>query len=158
MSIPETTKNDAQLLAELLIAIHGNPLYVINNGLQKSTEDAIRIIKLTRASDLLPKEMISCSDDEVAAWETHAKDAKLNMETHPLHWLYLNPETYSARRAWSKALFWASKILTQQAQLRLDEARGTVQTLPDAEEDANGTIAKPQAPSDDGVKNAREET
>ena len=41
---------------------------------------------------------------ESAAFEAHAKGAGLNMEQHPLHYLFLDETTHAARQAWKAAL------------------------------------------------------
>lgn len=44
---------------------------------------------------------------ESPAFEAHAKSAGLDMQQHPLHYLFLNPKTYAARQAWKAALQFA---------------------------------------------------
>lgn len=49
---------------------------------------------------------------EQEAFETFAKADKMNMQTHPLHWLFLDPKTYAARQGWKAAL----EYVTEQTQ------------------------------------------
>ena len=41
---------------------------------------------------------------EQEAFEAFAKADKMEMQTHPLHWLFLDPKTYAARQGWKAAL------------------------------------------------------
>lgn len=43
-------------------------------------------------------------DPEVVAWEKFAAEKKLNMECHPLHYLFLDKATYLARQSWKGAI------------------------------------------------------
>lgn len=45
-----------------------------------------------------------CDGKEQDAFEAWAAGQKMDMSCHPLHWLFLNEKTYSARQGWKAAL------------------------------------------------------
>jgi hypothetical protein len=59
-------------------------------------------------------ELASCSPQEVAAFEKWAADNRYDMQTHPLHWLFLNERTNAARQGWKAALEFARAALANQ--------------------------------------------
>jgi len=48
---------------------------------------------------------------EQEAFEVWATSEQYEMETHPLHWLFLNKRTYAARQGWKAALEYVSKAM-----------------------------------------------
>lgn len=48
--------------------------------------------------------------DEQGAFEAHARSAKLNMEMHPLHYLFTDPVTYKVRQGWRAALDYVRRL------------------------------------------------
>ncbi|MCK1826001.1 hypothetical protein MX655_10660 [Pseudomonas aeruginosa] len=52
-----------------------------------------------------------CDSKEQNAFEEWASKEGMNMECHPLHWLFLDAKTYSARQGWKAALKYARNIL-----------------------------------------------
>ncbi|WP_244260879.1 hypothetical protein [Pseudomonas aeruginosa] len=52
-----------------------------------------------------------CDGKEQNAFEDWASKEGMNMERHPLHWLFLDAKTYSARQGWKAALKYACNML-----------------------------------------------
>ncbi|HFN5073999.1 TPA: hypothetical protein ACHFZB_001803 [Pseudomonas aeruginosa] len=52
-----------------------------------------------------------CDSKEQNAFEEWASKEGMNMECHPLHWLFLDAKTYSARQGWKAALKYARNML-----------------------------------------------
>jgi len=52
-----------------------------------------------------------CDGKEQDAFEAWAKSQKYGMKTHPLHWLFLDRETYAARQGWSAAIRYVGTML-----------------------------------------------
>jgi len=52
---------------------------------------------------------------EPEAFETFAADQKLSLERHPLHYLFLDPSTNLARRAWKAGINYCLKAKSDQA-------------------------------------------
>lgn len=50
-----------------------------------------------------------CDGKEQEAFETWARTQCLDMQTHPLHWLFLHPSTDAARQAWKAAIEYCRK-------------------------------------------------
>ena len=50
-----------------------------------------------------------CDGKEQEAFEAYAVGEKLNMQCHPLHYLFLNGETYAARQGWKAAILYCRK-------------------------------------------------
>jgi hypothetical protein len=46
----------------------------------------------------------NCDGKEQYAFEAWAKSQHMNMHEHPLHYLFLDPQTDAARRAWSECI------------------------------------------------------
>ena len=51
----------------------------------------------------------TCDGKEQEAFEAYAVGEKLNMQCHPLHYLFLNGETYAARQGWKAAILYCRK-------------------------------------------------
>lgn len=51
----------------------------------------------------------TCDGKEQEAFEAWASAEKMNMQIHPLHYLFLNGETYAARQAWKAAILYCRK-------------------------------------------------
>jgi len=51
--------------------------------------------------------LAACSPQEIAAFERWAAAQRYEMQTHPLHWLFLNERTNAARQGWKAALEFA---------------------------------------------------
>ena len=56
-----------------------------------------------------------CDGKEQEAFEAWAKKEGYDMSQHPLHWLFLNHKTHSARKGWKAAIEYASAQTKQQA-------------------------------------------
>lgn len=52
-----------------------------------------------------------CDGKEQDAFEEWAKGEKMDVNTHPLHWLFLDKQTYAARRGWEAALNYVQAAL-----------------------------------------------
>lgn len=52
-----------------------------------------------------------CDGKEQEAFEDWAKSQKYDMKTHPLHWLFLDRETYAARQGWAAAIRYVGAML-----------------------------------------------
>ncbi|MEI0850005.1 hypothetical protein [Pseudomonas aeruginosa] len=52
-----------------------------------------------------------CDGKEQNAFEEWASKEGMNMKCHPLHWLFLDAKTYSARQGWKAALKYARNML-----------------------------------------------
>lgn len=50
----------------------------------------------------------TCDGIEQDAFEAWAKSERMNMDTHPLHWLFLDPQTSAARNGWKAGLVHAA--------------------------------------------------
>ncbi|UPW35948.1 hypothetical protein QE320_gp106 [Pseudomonas phage EM] len=68
----------------------------------KAAEDNAKV--LHRVPDV-------CDGKEQGAFEDWASKEGMNMEYHPLHWMFLDAKTYSARQGWKAALKYARNIL-----------------------------------------------
>jgi hypothetical protein len=55
----------------------------------------------------------TCDGKEQGAFETWAKSHGYDMNTHPLHWLFLDPETYAARQGWRAAIEYVGRVANQ---------------------------------------------
>jgi hypothetical protein len=53
-----------------------------------------------------------CDGKEQDAFEAWAAGEKMDMSCHPLHWLFLNEKTYSARQGWKAALEYVGSQIT----------------------------------------------
>ena len=51
----------------------------------------------------------TCDGKEQEAFEAYAVGEKLNMQCHPLHYLFLNGEPYAARQSWKAAILYCRK-------------------------------------------------
>lgn len=49
----------------------------------------------------------TCDGKEQEAWETWAKSEHYDMAQHPLHYIFLNDRTFSARQGWRAGLLYA---------------------------------------------------
>jgi hypothetical protein len=49
----------------------------------------------------------TCDGKEQEAWETWAKSEHYDMAQHPLHYIFLNDQTFSARQGWRAGLLYA---------------------------------------------------
>lgn len=56
-------------------------------------------------------------EKEQDAFEQWAVDRKLTLDMHPLHYLFLDKETNTARQAWKAALEWATAGLVDISQM-----------------------------------------
>jgi hypothetical protein len=76
--------------------------------------DKVRIVYAVPQAECAPRAIPSVCDgkeqDEFEAW---AKNAKFDMEQHPLHWLFLNERTAAARRGWKAALRYVQHVTRQ---------------------------------------------
>jgi FtsZ-binding cell division protein ZapB len=61
-----------------------------------------------------------CDGKEQKAFEQYAKEQRLDLEQHPLHYLFLDDKTNTARNAWRECLNYVA------AQLRQPEEKGHV--------------------------------
>lgn len=52
-----------------------------------------------------------CDGKEQDAFEAWATGEKFDMQCHPLHWLFLNGETYAARQGWKAAIEYCAAAL-----------------------------------------------
>lgn len=52
-----------------------------------------------------------CDGKEQDAFEAWASSNRYDMHTHPLHWLFLNQETASARDGWKGAIEYVNRVL-----------------------------------------------
>ncbi|HBO2375190.1 TPA: hypothetical protein L4H12_006553, partial [Pseudomonas aeruginosa] len=63
-----------------------------------------------------------CDGKEQNAFEDWASKEGMNMERHPLHWLFLDAKTYSARQGWKAALKYARNMLAAAPVCRLSRS------------------------------------
>ncbi|HGM6917672.1 TPA: hypothetical protein ACKQDM_005630 [Pseudomonas aeruginosa] len=63
-----------------------------------------------------------CDSKEQNAFEEWASKEGMNMECHPLHWLFLDAKTYSARQGWKAALKYARNMLAAAPVCRLSRS------------------------------------
>ncbi|MBA6427031.1 hypothetical protein [Pseudomonas aeruginosa] len=63
-----------------------------------------------------------CDGKEQDAFEEWASKEGMNMERHPLHWLFLDAKTYSARQGWKAALKYARNMLAAAPVCRLSRS------------------------------------
>ncbi|EPH1498290.1 hypothetical protein L4P04_006263 [Pseudomonas aeruginosa] len=63
-----------------------------------------------------------CDSKEQNAFEDWASKEGMNMERHPLHWLFLDAKTYSARQGWKAALKYARNMLAAAPVFRLSRS------------------------------------
>ncbi|EPK2766099.1 hypothetical protein [Pseudomonas aeruginosa] len=63
-----------------------------------------------------------CDSKEQNAFEEWASKEGMNMERHPLHWLFLDAKTYSARQGWKAALKYARNMLAAAPVCRLSRS------------------------------------
>ncbi len=63
-----------------------------------------------------------CDSKEQNAFEDWASKEGMNMERHPLHWLFLDAKTYSARQGWKAALKYARNMLAAAPVCRLSRS------------------------------------
>ncbi|KQP90791.1 hypothetical protein [Methylobacterium sp. Leaf117] len=77
--------------------------------------EAQHVGAVTTEVAISPKALDPCSDEEIEAWETWAKDQGFDMEEHPLHYLFMNKQTSSARKGWKAGLEFARRIVQGQA-------------------------------------------
>ena len=56
-----------------------------------------------------------CDGKEQEAFEAFAISERHNMQTHPLHYLFLNGETNAARQAWKAAINYCQAAIKEQA-------------------------------------------
>ncbi|NDM57334.1 hypothetical protein, partial [Klebsiella pneumoniae] len=63
-----------------------------------------------------------CDSKEQNAFEEWASKEGMNMERHPLHWLFLDAKTYSARQGWKAALKYARNMLSAAPVFRLSRS------------------------------------
>lgn len=63
-----------------------------------------------------------CDGKEQNAFEEWASKEGMNMERHPLHWLFLDAKTYSARQGWKAALKYARNMLAAAPVCRLSRS------------------------------------
>lgn len=52
---------------------------------------------------------------EKKAFEQFAKAEDMNLEAHPHHYLFLDPVTAGARKAWKEAIYFCSRTLMESA-------------------------------------------
>ena len=74
-----------------------------NGALPASVHDSVQILFehwLATRNSPVPDPFAA----ESAAFETHAKNAGLILDQHPLHYLFLDEKTHAARQAWKAAL------------------------------------------------------
>lgn len=55
----------------------------------------------------------TCDGKEQLAFEAWAKDNNYNMEEHPLHYLFLDTRTYSARQGWYAAIAYVNEQMKE---------------------------------------------
>ena len=69
---------------------------------------SMRGVERTRAS--APESVPAGPKREQDAFEEWAQSAGFDMSQHPLHWLFLNEETYAARQGWKEGLVYVSGL------------------------------------------------
>ena len=50
-----------------------------------------------------------CDGKEQEEFEAWAQKERLDMETHPIHWLFLDKQTNAARRGWRAGISYARR-------------------------------------------------
>lgn len=67
----------------------------------------------TKAPEFLHEEAFPHSNDgvEQEAFEAYARRQRMNLDRHPLHYVFLDEKTATAREAWRNALYDASQRL-----------------------------------------------
>lgn len=53
----------------------------------------------------------TCDGLEQEAFEQHLRDSRLSTETHPLHYLFLDPKSNAARQAWKAAILYCRRVV-----------------------------------------------
>lgn len=53
-----------------------------------------------------------CDGLEQEAFEAFLERSKMSLETHPLHWLFMHPESNAARQGWCAAIEYAQEQTT----------------------------------------------
>ncbi|HGT3093182.1 TPA: hypothetical protein ACM2XW_004521 [Pseudomonas aeruginosa] len=108
-SVPEISGigRDAEHPRAVVLYLRNEPseedMRAIQNFLRAISADV-----LTQAQHSVPD---VCDSKEQNAFEEWASKEGMNMECHPLHWLFLDAKTYSARQGWKAALKYARNML-----------------------------------------------
>lgn len=71
----------------------------------------------------------NCDGVEQDAFEEWAKAEGFVMDKHPIHWLFLNSNTYTARQGWKAGLVHASERCAATPSTELTEARAEIGRL-----------------------------
>ncbi len=89
-------------------ADHGSWPTTVMHGIEKVREVLAGSGAPSKAQHSVPD---VCDGKEQNAFEEWASKEGMNMERHPLHWLFLDAKTYSARQGWKAALKYARNML-----------------------------------------------
>lgn len=67
----------------------------------------------------IPEELQPCEGEQYV-FETWAKSAGFPMDEHPLHYIFMHPETRAAREAWKAAIDYARSVVAGEPKQPLD--------------------------------------
>ena len=86
-----------------------------------------------------------CDGKEQDAFEAWAASERYVMDTHPLHWLFLNERTWAARDGWKAGLTYAAKKIAASPKPTIVEASGMVDEYMTVTLSRDGTVTSHNA-------------